>query len=333
MIVDAASRLSKLFVMLATTLICLAIVEFFLWTFMPVHQSSILRAYQYDEELGIRLRPGIHLFESIDFQQEVRVNSLGTINFQNNFDGYETLVFTLGDSYTQGIGVPSDSSYPMQLDLALNVDSSGNYHKKYGVVNLALAGYGGEQSLLALKRWAGLIGQPKYILYLGCDNDYDDDIMFKTGYRHNHIVEGNPRWGIFVAPLQFLTNDLQTGIRLKMAIGQFRRNRLGAVTDDATNGPSIAEREKDALDRLTAYADQHGATLIISWADRTESYNWAKGWAADNSVRFADWRKAENSVVNTIPAMPTENSHSAKHHRSWVNRMIAEEFVRQMNVR
>lgn len=325
------SRFSKLLVMLVTTLICLGMIEIVLRAFFPVYQSSILYAYQYDEELGVRLRPGIHLFETIDFQQEVRVNPLGTINFQDNFDGYETLIFALGDSYTQGIGVPSDSAYPTQLDFDLNLDDAGNYQKKYGVVNLALAGYGGEQSLIALKRWSGMVGKPKYILYLGCDNDYDDDIMFKSGYRHNHIIDGSPRWGMLVAPVQFLTNELQIGIRIKMVLGEFRRTWLGAVTVSAKNGPSTAEREKDVLDRIKTHADQTGSTLIISWADRTESYGWVKNWAADNSVRFADWRKAENSVLESIPEIPTENDHSAKHHRSWVNRLIAQEFARHIN--
>lgn len=322
------SWLGRIFSLFISTFITLVVLELILRIFMPLYQTSILRAHQYDEELGIRLKPGIHLFETTDYQQEIRVNKLGTVNFQENFDGYESLVFTAGDSYTQGVGLPSDLSYPAQLDLRLNEDAQGFYQKKYGVVNLGLAAYGGEQSLLALKRWAGVVGKPKYILYLGCDNDYEDDVLFKSGYRHKHIVDGSPYWGPLVRPMQWLTNDLQIGVRIKVISGQLRRSQIGAA--NTGQGPSTAEQEKSIFERLKQYADENGATLVVSWSDRTPSYNWLKTWAGENSVRFADWRAREDSVKASLPELPTENTHSAAHHRGWVNRIIAEEYARQM---
>lgn len=324
------SWISKIFVMLVTTLICFGIVEIVLRSFLPAHQAGVLGAYQYDEELGIRIKPGIHFFKTTDFQQEIRVNKLGTVNFQESFDGYENLVFAIGDSYTQGTGLPSDASYPAQLDLTLNEDPNGYYQKKFGVVNLGLAAYGGEQSLIALKRWSQTVGQPKYILYLGCDNDAEDDILFKSGYRHNHIVDGSPRWGSFVGPMQFLTNDLQLGIRLKLIIGQSRRNALGATSELPAEGPSPAEQSRSVLERVKQHADANGAVMVLSWSDRTRSYDWSKKWAAENGVRFADWRPYEAAVTAAIHDLPTENQHSGGHHRTWVNRLMAEEFARQI---
>ncbi len=322
-------RITLVFV---STLVSLLAVELFLRIFMPFYQTSIPESLQYDSELGFRLRPGTHVFKTTDFQQEVQVNQLGTANFQENFDGYQTIVFALGDSFTQGAGLPVDMSYPAQLDLILNEDEQGFYNKKYGVVNLGLAAFGGEQSLITLRRWAGIVRQPKYILYLGCVNDYDDDVLFKSGYSGRHLVEGSPLWGGLVRPLQWLTNDLQIGVRSKVLLARARRFQAGAVdiSNEDEKAPSTAELEQPALEKLAQYARENNATLIIGWSEKGLSYDWLKNWAANNSIRFADWRPKVDSVTASIPALPTENQHSGAHHRGWVNHMIAREYARQI---
>jgi hypothetical protein len=329
------SWLGRIFSVLISTFISLLVLELILRTFLPAYQTSIPEAYQYDSELGFRLRPGIHLFKTADFQQEVQVNNLGTVNFQENFDGYETIVFAVGDSFTQGTGLPADMSYPAQLDLMLNKDAQGFYTKKYGVVNLGLAAFGGEQSVLTVRRWATVVRQPKYILYLGCVNDYEDDVLFKSGYSNRHLVEGNPAWGSMVRPMQWLTNDLQIGIRAKLLLAEARRSQLGAADGKKygvpENPPSTAELEQAALEKLAAYAKENNATLIVGWSEEGLSYDWLKVWAANNSIRFADWGPKVNSVLASIPSLPTENQHSAAHHRGWVNHLIAEEYARQIN--
>lgn len=315
--------LKKISLTFVSGIISLAIVEVFLRFFLPVYPVGTLRAYQYDAELGVSLKPGIHRLETTDFQQEVQVNQLGTVNFQESFDDYGSIVFASGDSFTQGTGLPSDMSYPAQLDMILNTEADGRYVKRSGVVNLGLAAYGGEQNLLTLRRYSEKIGRPAYILYLGCDNDLEDDQMFNSGYRHSHLVDGNPKWGIFVRPLQWLTNDLQVGLRTKMIIASLRRPAAGSTDGTA---PSVAEMEGPVLDKINAFAKESGAVLIVSWAGSDASYDWAKEWAARNEVRFADWRPRVVSVKENIPQMPTDNPHSGGHYRGWVNRIIAEEF-------
>ena len=45
-----------------------------------------------------------------------------------------------------------------------------------------LAAYGAEQAMLAIDRWADTISPPDYILYFGCSNDFEDDILFQRGF-------------------------------------------------------------------------------------------------------------------------------------------------------
>lgn len=315
-----------------STIIGFLLIEVFLRIFMPIYQTSILEAYEYDAELGTKLKPGIHLFETTDYQDEIKTNKLGTSNFQENWEAYETLVLAAGDSYTQGTGLPADMSYPAQLELTLNTDAEGGYSPKFGVVNIGVPGYGGEQSIIAIRRWwdAAPI-KPRFILYMGCDNDYEDDVLFRSGYRHNHLVDGNPKWGSLVKPLQWVTSDLQIAIRMKIALGKMRRSAIGvsdgATADASAAGPTVAELERSVLERLKTFAAEKNAVLILGWSDQGRAYEWAKNWAAENNIEFADWASNVGAVRELSPDIPIDNQHSGGHHRGWVNRLIAERFA------
>jgi hypothetical protein len=141
----AALFLKRATLIVISVLIALAIVEVALRVFHPSYNVAIPWSYEYDPELAFRLKPAAHLFRTTDFQQESLTNRAGTSNFQESFDNYPQLVFTLGDSFTQGIGVPADSTYPFQLDQLLNRDDDGFYAKRFGVVNLGVAGFGGDR--------------------------------------------------------------------------------------------------------------------------------------------------------------------------------------------
>src|SRR3569623_3553850 len=109
--------LKKLALLVTTILVIVVVIEVILRNFFPVYPTGDLRAFEYDDQLGYRLKPGIHELHATDHQEELVVNGLGTPNFQKDFAGYPKLVFAVGDSYTEGTGVPADMSYPEQLDL------------------------------------------------------------------------------------------------------------------------------------------------------------------------------------------------------------------------
>ena len=317
------SFLKKLILLVVAVLLVVVAVEVILRNFFPVYPTGDVRAFEYDDQLGYRLKPGTHDLYTTDHQEEILANGLGTTNFQRDFKVYQHLVFAVGDSYTEGTGVPADMSYPSQLDLLLNRDARGMYSKRYGVVNLGLTGFGGEQELISLDRAAQQIGSPSVILYLGCDNDADDDMLFTSGYSKRHIVQGSPSWGPLVEPMQWLTNDLQIGLRAKLLIAGMRHPQTSGTNDNRSG----AELERSVLERLLQFAKIHNSRLVVSWSTKGDSYDWLKGWAAENSVPFADWSPRVDSVTEAIPDLPTENPHSSGHHRGWVNTIIAEEYA------
>jgi len=309
----------------------LALAELALRTFDPVHLTGNDQAYQYDPELGLRLKPGVHLFQVTDHEEEVRTTPLGAVGFQDDFSGYPALIFALGDSYTQGTGLPADAAYPFQLDLMVNRDASGLYAKRYGVVNLGLAAFGGEQSLRTLQRYAAQLGKPAYALYLGSENDHDDDLLFESGRRHRHLVDGSPYWGRWLGPVRWAAGT-EIGKRLRLAAAGTRSwTGAGATADDAADaGPSEAELEGPVLEQILATCKQLGATLIVSWAQTSPSYDWLRSWANARGIAFADWAPAVAAVEAAMPAVPVENHHSAGHHRGWVLRAVAEAYAKQI---
>jgi hypothetical protein len=322
----------KALIVIASVSVTLLFAEVALRYFAPIYTANIPWSYEYEAKRGIVLSPASHLFRSIDFQQESRVNKLGTSNFQESFEGYEKLVFAVGDSHTQGTGVAADMSYPFQLDLELNRDEQGLYVKRYAVVNLGVGGYGGEQSLLGLQDWTLKLGRPSIILYMGCENDFDDDLMFKTGIKHGVITRGSPGLGSLGGPLRWLKNETQLGLRVfnffnERKKKQLREEAVGKMGSGAASA-SIAELESEELEMIAAAAHEYGARLIVSWSDEGASYEWLKSWASKRGIGFGDWAARTNSVRAVMPALPLNNNHSSRHHRGWTNRIIAEEFAR-----
>jgi hypothetical protein len=322
-------------------LICLALLEAILRVFAPIHLSGLQDAFGYDEEAGFLLRPGIHMLHTTDHLQEIRVNALGTINWQESFEDYPVSVFALGDSFTQGTGLPADASYPFQLDMALNRSADGLYRPRVAVVNLGLAAFGGEQSRIVFRRFREALGQPDGVLYLGYENDWRDDLLFRDGYTHRYIVHGSPTYGA-LAPLLIQLSRLQVVTRAKLAISSIRS---AAILGDQSEGTrragkgerpdegerSVAELEWPVIESIVQEAQEAGSFVILGWAEGdSQSYRWLKQRAAERGIAFADWYPKVESMQRQVPELSMKNLHSGGHWRPWVNRIIADEFARHV---
>ena len=339
---EMSSILQKLLILTIPLGIVVFVIEIFLRTVMPIYGVGNIYWLKYDETNGVAFKPSMHAFESNDYQSEMRTNSMATVNFQEAFDDYEQLVFAVGDSYTQGVGVPSDAAFPFQLDLLLNLDGM-EYHRRYGVVNLGFFGYGAFQSINRMQNFADEIGEPDYILFFGSSNDHRDDQLFESGYRHQHLVPGNPRFGIFARPLIYLANEVQLLVRLKIALSVIRQGRLLGDGDEnpivaaaeGGKGKNVALLQEARFEEIYELAQQYGAQLIVGWTDvegsDSASYQWLREWADGRGVGFADWLPAVAAVRERMPDLPVNNNHSGGHHRTWVNRMIAEAYAREMS--
>ncbi len=319
---------------LIPVVLTLLLTEGVLRIFFPLYFPDNYRIYQYNPATGYRLKSSLHSFRTTDFQEEIVTNKDGLANFQEDFNGYKNLVFTLGDSFAEGTGLPADANFPFQLDLLLNV-RDGRYHMDYGVVNLGVSGYGPRQEIVRLKEYTKKIGVPRHILVLLCDNDAQDDRDYVSGAIHKKLLEGNPRYYAFVVHwLSWLKFDTEIGKRL-VYIDKTRRWQQ-AATQSMDNPQNNAEILEPDYQELINYSRKIGATLILSWiptdmsTQTSREYPWLREYCRQHDVAFADWFPMVKTIRERIPALSFTNHNSAGHYRTWVNAMIAKGFAQQI---
>jgi hypothetical protein len=323
-------KIKSLALLLIVSIFTLTVMELLLRYGYPCYFADDYRSYRYSPELGYQLKESLCLRRSTDYQQELWTNKMGTVNFQDDFSQYQTLIFAVGDSFTQGVGVPADASYPFQLDLLLNLNGD-TYSPRYGVVNLGVSGYGTEQALLQVKRYQKRIGTPHYILLLGNETDFRDDQTFRSGGIHRKMLEGNPRYNpLIIRPLQWFQYETEIGKRLTLLLKYWRTGRGEPQLQN------LVELQKPVLQKFINLSKEMHATLIVSWfpvywsKEISPNYVALQQFAAQNNLAFADWYPMVSSVLEKNPHLPAINDHSAGHYRTWINQIIARAFARQI---
>jgi len=313
------------------------LLEGLLRLFLPIHLVGYDEVYVYDETIGSVFKPNIHYLKTTDYLQEARTNKFGTLNFQESFNQYKKFIFTIGDSYTQGTGLPADASYPFQLDFLLNI-SGDRYTNEYAIINLGREAIGGLQSILYLEKFKKLTPKTDYILYFACEDDVLDDVKYEKGIKHKNVIDNSPYWGVWTKPLKFLKNDTELGKRLYVFVNHYIKKSLSGDLNQqkaselhsSQNSLPIPEAQLDVFLKLNKLSKEMNAKLIISWTEYTppnSRYQWLKNWAGENEIEFADWHKKVDIIKKAIPDLPVHNPHSAVHYRSWVNYLIAQSFA------
>lgn len=319
---------------LTPIVLTLLLTEGVLRIFFPFYFPDNYRVYQYDPAAGYRLKSSLHSFRTTDYQEEIITNKYGTVNFQQDFSGYKTIIFVLGDSFTEGIGVPADASFPFQLDLLLNI-RDGCYYMDYGIVNLGVSGYGTQQEILRLKEYEKKIGTPHYILLLVCDHAAQDNRELLAGVTHKKLLEGNPLYNSFlIRTLSWVKLETEIGKRLTYL--EKVRCRKAAAAPAIGNPQNTAEMLEPDYQELINFSRGTGATLILSWMLTTptrempQEYRWLREDCRTHDIAFADWYPVAQSIQEKISTLPMANNHSAGHYRTWLNNTVARSFAQHV---
>ena len=320
----------KLLTFTLYSLLIIIFLEIFLSLTIPIHFTGPSRAYKYDEILGVRVKENLNLVEVTDVRQEYITNKIGTFNFENTFDIYDKIIFTAGDSFTQGTGVTPTSSYPFNLFLNLNSNEKSNL--KYGVLNLGLAAYGFDQSFLAIKRYNEII-KPDIVIFLGVENDNTDDELFNSGYRHNHLVDGSPRFFGFGGIVGSLANKFEILKRLKLIYSKQNRKKTLKNYENVKENKILNFQKYLELKKFT---DLNEIKLYISWyqchtLNEKKNYNDLMNWSKNNNIEFIDWCSDFIKILKINPNIPIANNHSSGHHRPWVYYLMAKNFANKIH--
>ena len=315
-----------------TLIITVLIAEIILRTYFPIRYADITSSYEYSGTLGYKFKKEIHNTESTDHYKEDITNNFGIIGIQNDYSDFNRIIYTIGDSFTKGTGAMFDSNYPFYLSLCLNqlTDTIINFKKDYGILNLGTPGYGLKQSLIRLEEIKRVSSSPDIICFMGSENDYNDDLLFQSGYKHKHIVDKNPYWGKWYKKPILLILKTQLGLRLKFLTSLIRQNR---VLDRNENLNSLPNSEKmlGDIEKLITIARSNNAKVILSWSDaNSNSYNWLKNYCALNKIPFADWARIVKKYKGEFSILNENNTHSGGHKRPWVNYMIALAFFEEI---
>jgi hypothetical protein len=186
-----------------------------------------------------------------------------------------------------------------------------------------------------LKEYAEKIGLPRYILFMGCDNDVGDDQNFVAGDVHHKLLEGNPRFSPYLVR-SWLWLKYETEIGKRLSFLYKIRRRQQTVAQKANSPQNRAEMLAPAFRELINLSRGMGATLILSWmpvrfsTEMTPGYRWLQEFCRRQGIHFGDWFPMARAIREQIPALPFENNHSAGHYRTWVNAMVARSFAQQI---
>ena len=298
----------------------------------PVKYADITSSYEYSETLGYKFKSNIFNVESTDHYKEDITNSIGLVNIEENFLDFSNIVYTIGDSYTKGTGLMFDSSYPFYLSLFLNNENklSTHFEKNYGVLNLGTPGYGLKQSKIRMDEIKNKSKIPDIVCYLGSENDYHDDLLFQSGYKHKHLVHRSPYWDKWYMKPFLIVSKTQIMSRIKILISWIRQEK---ILEKTKNKNHISNSQKMLADfsNLIKSNNKNNIKTILSWSDpSSNSYNWLKNYCRENKIPFADWNKIAQDYKSKFSTLNEKNAHSGGHKRSWINYMIALAFFNEI---
>ena len=335
----------KLFFILFISIISL---EILLRLFVPLIQVGTKKNYTYDDEIGVKYKNNLRSVVLKDYIEESITNKYGSVNYQDNFNNYDKIIFAVGDSNTKGVGVQFDESYPFQMYLELN---TGNIKDEtsYGVVNLGIQASGTIAAFKIYDIYKSKIKKPNFVTHVGGMNDYSDDVFFESGKKHNSLVDGSPRLfglaGYISTIIEY--SEILKRMKLTYSIYNFKLAQNNKI-ENLKVKPNKFTLFKEGFDTKTSKlylqfnekSKEDDFIFILSWVDGRkdgnawckETYNYVKDWASKNNVLFADWCQDFKRVYKDLKEIPLVNNHSAGHYRSWINRIIANSFVKKILV-
>jgi lysophospholipase L1-like esterase len=266
-----------------------------------------------DEKLGYRLAPRYEMrYETGDFMSDIRINSEGLRDreYPAGKDPSIYRIVVLGDSFTFGVGVDAEESYPKHLERLLNHDHDLGEGKpvKFEVVNAGVDGYGTEQ---------------EYLYLTDLLNRYKPDLVL-VGLYSNDIADA-----MQTIPTMSARNKLKNRFHVLSylrAMLMVLNKRYMKSTDNITLfgiyqdpwPPQVAEavrKTEDYLKKIRDAAKSQGAKTAVvvipmcfelgktEWEDKGFGALYTDQYLSKNMVRFSD-TFAEFGKSEHIPMLP-----------------------------
>lgn len=144
--------------------------------------SNDEKYYVYDSMLGWKNAPSR---SGIDADISVSINSHGLRGPERSWEKPQNTrrIVVLGDSFTFGLGVSDEKTYPFVLEKLL-----AEYSPPYEVLNMGVSDYGTDLEYLAFRRDGVRYSPDIVILAFYARNDFDDIVAFHRSVRGKPVI-------------------------------------------------------------------------------------------------------------------------------------------------
>ena len=266
----------NIIVLIASLFISLIFLEMILRFIVPLPLACAL--LDKDETLVYRNKANIdYLDKNPEYRVRYSTNSNGirdneVLKFDKN-EG-EIRIFTIGDSFTYGLGLNLEDTFQFKLENKLK----NKLNKDVNVINGGVGGYGSKQSLEFLRKKIGDY-KPDIVLFSFYNNDVTDDMKYdKFTFENNCVIAkdiGKARKFLFFNSRAYLLyesykNYLTQGIRPVRNILYLIRNLLNI---EAKIGTPILEKQ---------YSDE----LKVGWNNTLSNIKEMKSLCQKNYCDF-----------------------------------------------
>jgi len=176
----------------------------------------------------------------------IRTNSLG-MRDDEPLEGADVLrISALGDSYTFGYGVPSEKTYPNQLERLLNETGEG---RRYEVSNLGVGGYCTRDEALVLEYRALPLDPDAILVGYFLNDPQTTPVQPLPGYFH-----GN-EWWQYSTLLRLVAMYLYEQDRQRYGAGDYYRY--------LHNEPAKWQSVRDGFARMGGLAEKAGRPILL----------------------------------------------------------------------
>lgn len=176
----------NIIVLIVSLFISLIFLEIILRFIVPLPLACTL--LEGDEKLVYRNKANIdYLDKNPEYRVKYTTNSNGIRDseiLRSNKGEKELRIFTIGDSFTYGLGLNLEETFQFKLENKLKA----KLNKDVNVINAGVGGYGSKQSLELLGMEIGNY-QPDIVLYSFYNNDVTDDMKYdKFTFENNCVI-------------------------------------------------------------------------------------------------------------------------------------------------
>jgi hypothetical protein len=261
------------FILFGSFIVILALLtlEFGLSKFAPHHATLPTGYYEKDKYIGWKGIPGKETkwVEGRIFSY-VKMNSHGFRDRERNYEKGKDIfrVVVLGDSYTAGLQVPLEQTFPYILEEKLNSEKSS---KRLEVLNLGVAGFGTAQEYLTLKHY-GL--------------RYHPDLVILAFYINNDVLDNS-----LVLDSKLTGRNINDRIRPYFALNNGKLEELPFKIQASNPGNGEGEAKRDVAGQLQIkylilkFSTKFFPNVFYSLEDRINGTTWLANFLWKSGIK------------------------------------------------